>query len=54
MTYEQILAETRGRVGIITLNRPYRLNAMTATMHPGRATPMMTLTHSRISPYVLR
>ena len=44
MTYEQILAETRGRVGIITLNRPYRLNSMTATMHPGRATPMMTLT----------
>ncbi len=33
MTYEQILTETRGRVGIITLNRPDRLNAMTATMH---------------------
>ena len=33
MTYEQILTETRGRVGVITLNRPDRLNAMTATMH---------------------
>ena len=33
MTYEPILTETRGRVGIITLNRPDRLNAMTATMH---------------------
>ena len=33
ITYEQILTKTRGRVGIITLNRPDRLNAMTATMH---------------------
>ena len=33
MTYEQILTEMRGRVGIITLNRPDQLNAMTATMH---------------------
>lgn len=32
MTYEQILAETRGRVGIIRLNRPEKLNAWTATM----------------------
>jgi enoyl-CoA hydratase/carnithine racemase len=32
MAYEQILAETRGRVGIITLNRPERLNAYTAQM----------------------
>ena len=45
MTYEQILTETRGRVGVVTLNRPDRLNAMTATNH---------LTRSRISAYVLR
>ncbi len=32
MAYEQILTETRGRVGIITLNRPERLNAYTAQM----------------------
>ncbi len=32
MGYEQILTEARGRVGIITLNRPKLLNAMTATM----------------------
>ena len=33
MPYEQILTERRERVGIITLNRPDRLNAMTGTMH---------------------
>jgi enoyl-CoA hydratase/carnithine racemase len=32
MVYEQILTEVRGRVGIITLNRPEVLNAMTRTM----------------------
>lgn len=32
MTHEQILTETRGRVGIITLNRPQRLNAFTGVM----------------------
>ncbi len=32
MAYEQILTETRGRVGIVTLNRPERLNAWTAQM----------------------
>ena len=32
MTYEQILTETRGRVGIIKLNRPAKLNAWTARM----------------------
>ena len=32
MAYEQILTETRGRVGIITLNRPERLNAYTQQM----------------------
>ena len=32
MTYEQILTETRGRVGIIRLNRPAKLNAWTAQM----------------------
>ena len=32
MTYEQVLFEQRGRVGIITLNRPERLNAWTETM----------------------
>ncbi len=30
---EQILTEERGRVGIITLNRPEKLNAMTGTTH---------------------
>lgn len=28
MTYEMILAETRGRVGLITLNRPQAMNAL--------------------------
>ena len=32
MTYEQILTETRRRVGVIRLNRPAKLNAYTATM----------------------
>lgn len=32
MSYEQILSETRGRVGIIRLNRPEKLNAWTDVM----------------------
>ena len=32
MAYEEILTETKGRVGIIRLNRPQRLNAWTDTM----------------------
>ena len=28
MTYEFILAETRGKVGLITLNRPKQMNAL--------------------------
>lgn len=32
MAYEQILTETRGRVGIIKLNRPEKLNAWTDQM----------------------
>ena len=28
MTYTSILVETRGRVGLITLNRPQALNAL--------------------------
>ena len=32
MAYEQVLFEQRGRVGVITLNRPERLNAWTETM----------------------
>ena len=32
MGFEQILTEVQGRVGIITLNRPEKLNAMTAQM----------------------
>lgn len=33
MTYEQILTETRGRVGVIRLNRPEKLNAWTDQMN---------------------
>lgn len=33
MTYEQILVDQKDRVGIITLNRPDRLNAWTDRMH---------------------
>ena len=33
MRYEQIRSETRGRVGVIWLNRPEKLNAWTDTMH---------------------
>jgi enoyl-CoA hydratase len=32
MTYETILTETRGRVGLVTLNRPQALNALNATL----------------------
>lgn len=32
MAYEQILTETRGRVGVIRLNRPEKLNAWTGQM----------------------
>ena len=32
MAYEQILTEVRGRVGLITMNRPDKLNAMTGKM----------------------
>ena len=32
MSYEQIVTETSGRVGIITLNQPEKLNPMTAKM----------------------
>jgi enoyl-CoA hydratase len=31
-TYETILAETRGKVGLITLNRPQALNALNSTL----------------------
>jgi enoyl-CoA hydratase/carnithine racemase len=33
MTYEQILYERRGRAGLITLNRPEKLNAWTSQMN---------------------
>ena len=33
MTYEEILIETRGRVGLLTLNQPDKLNAMSNTMN---------------------
>ena len=32
MAYEEIVTETRGRVGVIRLNRPHKLNAWTDTM----------------------
>jgi enoyl-CoA hydratase len=32
MAYETILVETRGRVGLITLNRPQALNALNSTL----------------------
>ncbi len=28
MTYENILVETRGKVGLVTLNRPKAMNAL--------------------------
>ncbi len=32
MTYESILVETQGRVGLIRLNRPKALNALNRTL----------------------
>ncbi len=32
MSYEQILTEVKGRVGIITMNQPQKLNPMSSTM----------------------
>jgi enoyl-CoA hydratase len=32
MAYETILAETRGKVGLVTLNRPQALNALNSTL----------------------
>ena len=32
MTYETIITETRGRVGLVTLNRPQALNALNSTL----------------------
>jgi enoyl-CoA hydratase len=32
MTYETILVETRGKVGLVTLNRPQALNALNSTL----------------------
>ena len=32
MAYENILVETRGRVGLVTLNRPKALNALNAAL----------------------
>jgi enoyl-CoA hydratase len=32
MTFETILVETRGKVGLVTLNRPQALNALNATL----------------------
>ncbi|MCB1548375.1 MAG: enoyl-CoA hydratase/isomerase family protein, partial [Hyphomicrobiaceae bacterium] len=32
MAYENIIAETRGRVGLVTLNRPAALNALNAAL----------------------
>ena len=33
MTYENILVETRGRVGVIRLNRPHALNALNSALN---------------------
>jgi enoyl-CoA hydratase len=38
MSYEHILVETRGRVGVITLNRPQALNALNAKLNQELAT----------------
>ena len=32
MTYETIIVETRGKVGLLTLNRPQALNALNSTL----------------------
>ena len=34
MTYETIIVETNGKVGIIRLNRPQALNALNAQVMP--------------------
>ena len=36
MTYENILVETRGRVGLVTLNRPKALHALNRGIELGR------------------
>ena len=33
--YQNIIVETRGRVGIIRLNRPQALNALNSPLNPG-------------------
>ena len=33
MTYQNIIVETKGRVGIIRLNRPQALNALNTALH---------------------
>ena len=43
MAYENILVETRGRVGVITLNRPQALNALCAALIDELAEALDTL-----------
>ena len=40
MAYENILVETRGATGLITLNRPQALNALTDAMRAQLAAAM--------------
>ena len=59
MAYENILVETRGRVGLITLNRPKALNALNDALMDelgdalARSTPTRASAH-RASPAARR
>ena len=50
MAYETILVETRGRVGLVTLNRPKALNALCGALMDELALALPTARGSRCVP----